>query len=293
MQKLEKTISAFHKRIENGVTAQSIRRFKTIIRNYYKTHGREFSWRSDIRPYRILVSEIMLQQTQTSRVAQKYAEWMSAFPDFETLAEAPLKKILPIWQGMGYNRRAIALKKCAEIVMKKYKGKLPNTTEELIALPHVGLNTAGSIAAFAFNKPTIFIETNIRSVFISFFFPNKSDVHDDEIRELVEKTLDKKNPREWYYALMDYGVLLKATFGNPNKKSRHYNKQSTFKGSNRELRGAILRELNSSKALGEKELQTLLKKQNISTTILKLRTTLKSLADEGFVGEKNDTYSIK
>lgn len=293
MQKIEKTISAFHKRIEDGITAQSIGRFKTIIRNYYKTHGREFSWRSDIRPYSILISEIMLQQTQTSRVAEKYAEWMSAFPDFETLAEAPLKKVLTIWQGMGYNRRAIALKKCAEIVMKKYKGKLPNTTEELITLPYIGPNTAGSIAAFAFNKPTVFIETNIRSVFITFFFPDKSDVHDNSILELVEKTLDKKNPREWYYALMDYGVLLKTTFGNPNKKSRHYSKQSKFAGSNRELRGAILRELNSSKELSIKELQKSLKKQNIPATILKLRATLKSLADEGFVGEKNDRYSIK
>ena len=293
MEGLEKTLTQFHRTIQNGVTPQGIRRFKTIIWNYYKSHGRGFAWRSDIHPYSILVSEIMLQQTQTTHVVQKYAEWMKAFPNFETLAKAPMKKILEVWQGMGYNRRAIALKKCAELVLLNYKGKLPKTTDELIKLPHVGPNTAASIAAFAFNKPAVFIETNIRSVFITFFFPNKTNVHDNDIRELVEKTLDKKNPREWYYALMDYGVLLKATFGNPNKKSRHYTKQSKFAGSNRELRGTILRELNMSRGLTIEQLQDKLKKQNIPTTILKLRTTLKSLADEGFVKEKNNRYLIR
>lgn len=287
---LESTIKKFHEQIQNGVDEQHLRRFKTIIKNYYKTHGRHFSWRSNISPYSILVSEIMLQQTQTSRVVQKYTDWMNAFPDFKTLAKAPLSKVLKVWQGMGYNRRAVALKKCAEIIVTEHKNILPDNIEELVKLPQVGPNTAASIAAFAYNKPTVFVETNIRSVFITFFFPNKTDVHDTDILELVEQTVDTKNPREWYYALMDYGVLLKKTFENPNKKSKHYSKQSTFKGSNRELRGAILRELNSSNGLTLQKLHKKLVEKKFD--IANVQKNLDGLMREGFIGRNNKRYFI-
>lgn len=289
----QNTLDTFHKQIKNGIKPEHLRRFKTIIKNHYNNNGRSFAWRSDTSPYSILVSEIMLQQTQTSRVAQKYDEWMNAFPTFGSLAKAPLSKVLKVWQGMGYNRRAIALKKCAEIILEKYRGKLPESKDELISLPHIGPNTAGSIAAFAFNKPTVFIETNIRSVYIAFFFPNKTQVDDKDILELVEKTVDKKNPREWYYALMDYGVLLKSELKNPSTKGKQYKKQSSFVGSNRQLRGAVLRALHAhAKGATAKQISKEIEQENIPTTEEKIKIILNTLIKEGFAKQKNNTYKI-
>jgi len=291
---LENTLTQFHILIRNGVTPYSLRRFVSIIKKHYNRHGRAFAWRSDTGPYSILVSEIMLQQTQTSRVSQKYDEWMRAFPNMESLANAPLKQVLNVWQGMGYNRRAIALKSSAEIIVRDYGGALPRHPEELIKLPHIGPNTAGSIAAFAYNEPTIFIETNIRSVFIAFFFHDKQEVHDKEILSLVEKTLDTKHPRDWYYALMDYGVLLKKTLPNPNKKSKHYARQSTFKGSNRELRGAILRALSTTHAQTVSGLVRVFNKQKLTQANKHtIQKNLNDLVHEGFLIKTKNNYSLK
>lgn len=286
-----KTLEKFHTKIENGVTPEALRRFKTIIKTYYKNHGRPFAWRSDTSEYSILVSEIMLQQTQTKRVETKYVEWMNAFPNYKVLARAPLSKVLKVWQGMGYNRRAIALQKAAQMILKDFDGQLPKTPEELITLPHVGPNTAGSIAAFAFNTPTIFIETNIRSVYIAFFFPGRTDVHDSEIIKLVERTLDKKNPRDWYYALMDYGVRLKKTLPNPNKKSKHYSKQSKFIGSNRQIRGSILRVLTEK----AQTLGSIIKKVENDISEVdkeKVKKNLEVMEGEGFVKKEKSKYRI-
>jgi len=287
----QKTLTEFHTKIKNGVTPESLRRFKTIIKSYYKKHGRPFAWRSDTSPYSILVSEIMLQQTQTKRVETKYDEWMKAFPNYKTLAKAPLSKVLKVWQGMGYNRRAIALQKAAHMILKDFDGQLPNNPDDLIKLPHVGPNTAGSIAAFAYNSPTVFIETNIRSVYIAFFFPSRTDVHDSEIIKLVEKTLDKKHARDWYYALMDYGVLLKRTLPNPNKKSKHYTKQSTFKGSNRQIRGALLRALND-KPQTVTQIIKKVEKDIGETDTEKVKKNLEVMGTEGFVKKIKRSYAL-
>ena len=202
-------------------------------------------------PYRIVVSEIMLQQTQTYRVEPKYLAFIKKFPNFRPLAKASTAEVLSAWQGLGYNRRALYLKKIAETVVKEYKGKLPSNSVELQKLSGIGPNTAGSIGAFAFNQPVVFIETNIRRVFIHFFFPKKQQVDDRDILKLVADTLDRKNSREWYFALMDYGAtlrqaqgkLLKGKFENPNRRSKHYAVQSKFEGSVRQTRGLILKTL--------------------------------------------------
>jgi A/G-specific adenine glycosylase len=231
-------------------------RFIKTIWKYYRTNRRDFPWRNTQDPYRIIVSEIMLQQTQALRVVDKYLEFIKAFPNFEALHTADLHEVLKKWQGLGYNRRAIALKKIAEEMVRNYREKatgkdaekgrgrlrVPLTLEELDALPGIGKATAASISAFAFNIAHPFIETNIRRVFIHFFFQEDIvKISDDQILLLVEATLDRKNPREWYFALMDYGAMLKKTLVNPNRRSKHYVRQSTFIGSNREVRGAILR----------------------------------------------------
>jgi len=217
--------------------------FVQKIWGFYRAYKRPFQWRDTPKPYYVFVSEIMLQQTQTNRSIEKFSEFITAFPTFEHLANAPFVDVLRVWKGLGYNRRALWIQKSAQIICQDYKGVLPQTPEELEKLPGIGPATARSITAFAGNIPTIFIETNIRSVFLHEFFKDIPDVHDKDLMPLIEKTVDQENPREWYYALMDYGVHLKKTHKNPSRKSKHHVKQSKFEGSDRQIRGRILEQL--------------------------------------------------
>jgi len=217
--------------------------FRREVMEFYGSNRRTFPWREDITPYRVVVSEIMLQQTGVERVRGKYEPFIRLLPDFASLAAAPLKDIMTAWQGLGYNRRALALKRLAAVVMERHSGRLPQDHRSLIELPGVGEATAGAIKAFAFNMPAVFIETNIRRVFIHRFFPDGADVSDRQIMPLVEAALDRSNPRDWYYALMDYGSHLGRAGSTANRKSAHYSKQTLFTGSNRELRGEVVRVL--------------------------------------------------
>ena len=200
-----------------------------------------FPWRESITPYRVVVSEIMLQQTGVERVMEKYEPFIVLFPNFQSLAGAPLRDIMEAWQGLGYNRRALSLKRLSEAVMERHSGNLPRDRESLLALPGVGEATAGAIMAFAFNTPVAFIETNIRRVFIHRFFADQTRVSDGQIIPLIETALDQSNPRDWYYALMDYGSALGKTGHNPNRKSAHYARQAPFSHSDRKIRGEIIR----------------------------------------------------
>jgi A/G-specific adenine glycosylase len=261
---------------------QIVDAFRNIIYSYFKKNGRKFPFRENITPYNVLVSEIMLQQTQTGAVSEKFLRFINLFPDFNSLNQAPLEDVLKAWHGLGYNRRAIALKKIAEKVIKDYNGVLPDSLKTLEDLPQIGHNTASSTITFAFNKPTVFIETNIRRVFIYFFF-QKKNVKDKEIIPLVEKVLDKENPRKWYYALMDYGVMLKKTHPELNKRSAHYKKQAVFKGSNREIRGNILKLLLDRGEILEKELI-----EKFKIEYERLNKILNQLTKEGFITRNND-----
>ncbi len=210
-------------------------------------------WREEpYHPYHILVSEIMLQQTQVSRVAIQFPQFIQQFPTLESLAAAPLRMVLQAWSGLGYNRRACYLQQAAEQIISKHQGIIPAAREDLIKLPGIGSNTAGSIAAFAYQAPTVFIETNIRTVFIATFFstlqPDET-VDDRRLIPLIEQTLYKDDPRRWYYALMDYGAALKRSYPNPSRKSSHHTRQAPFKGSVREIRGAIIRHLTRNNTL--------------------------------------------
>lgn len=237
-----KSDNDFSSYLKNGIiSTEVIQLFQDLIHAYYSKHNRLFAWRITDNPYYIWVSEIMLQQTQTDRVKDKYSKFIEAFPRIESLAQAPLKEVLNLWQGLGYNRRAYALHATAQQIVKEYSSLIPHEPDILKSFKGIGAYTSCSIATFAYNKPTIFIETNIRSVFIKCFFSNKDTIHDKDIMPLIEQTLDYKNPRIWYYALMDYGVMLKKNYSNPNKQSAHYSKQSQFKGSNRQIRSAIIK----------------------------------------------------
>jgi A/G-specific adenine glycosylase len=231
-----------------------VRTFRQLIWRHYRETRRDLPWRKTRNPYRIFVSEIMLQQTQVERVSAKYREFVKRFPDFHALAKAPLHEILMAWQGLGYNRRAVGLKKAAMCITDTFGGRLPSSEKELLSLPGVGKYTASALIAFVFNKPSIFIETNIRRVFLHFFFEDREGVSDTEIIPLLTATLDHSAPREWYYALMDYGVMLRAEVENPNRRSAHYRRQGPFKGSNRQARGMILRLLLKESGSSESEI---------------------------------------
>ncbi|MFX1410473.1 MAG: winged helix-turn-helix transcriptional regulator [Promethearchaeota archaeon] len=272
---------------KQGLSNEVIETFRKIIYAYYEQYGREFPFRSNISDYNVLVSEIMLQQTQTGAVSNKFLQFTLKFPGFLDLARAPLEEILKVWKGLGYNRRAIALKKISEIIIRDYKGKLPNSIEILKSFPQIGHNTASSIVAFAFNKPTVFIETNIRRVYIYFFYLDKVKVKDTEILSLVEKTIDKNNPREWYYALMDYGVMLKKSHPELNKKSIHYKKQKPFKGSSREIRGKILDILLEYPDLTENEII-----ERLNTEPERIIKIIQQLTKEGFIKKYKTRYRI-
>lgn len=255
------------------------------------------AWRTDTRPYYIVVSEIMLQQTQVDRVTRKFESFIARFPDWQTLACAPTKEVLQEWSGLGYNRRALYLKRIAETITNNEKGsgELPRSFDQLRELPGIGPNTAGSILAFAYNIPHPFIETNIRSVFIEHFFKrSRKKVSDAQLMPLIEKSLlhtkNKKNPREWYYALMDYGSHLKKQTSNPSRRSTHHIKQKPFKGSNRELRSRILR-LVLERPMKAEDIFEYFKKEKIER--VKLEKNLRDLVKEGFLMVHNKTYSIK
>lgn len=259
---------------------------ETIYRNYY-IQGRSFPWRETSDPYHILVSEIMLQQTQTERVIVKYGPFIATFPDFQTLLEAPIKNILMVWQGLGYNRRVLNLKSIAQKVVTEHKGSLPAILEELTALPGIGQATAGSILAFAFNIPIAFIETNIRRVFIHFFFADRDMVYDGEILPLVDATLDRRNTRQWFYALMDYGVMLKGASTNLNRKSAHYKRQSPFEGSERQVRGRIIKALIACRKASPMQLST-----TLHIDLARITSNLLELEREGLLERFGDGYRI-
>lgn len=216
--------------------------FQQTVRQYYHKHGRhDLPWRMGRNPYHIVVSELMLQQTQVNRVIPKYQEFLQHFPTVQELAAVSLGDVLRTWSGLGYNRRAKFLWQAAGQVVQEYNGVFPSNKHELIKLPGIGSNTAGAILAYAYNQPTVFVETNIRTVFLHHFFHDQTDVPDAAVLELVAATLDTENSREWYWALMDYGTCLKQTIGNPNTRSKGYARQSAFHGSRRQVRGQVLR----------------------------------------------------
>jgi A/G-specific adenine glycosylase len=261
--------------------------FRRIIYGNYEKEGRNLPWRKNTEPWGILVSEFMLQQTQTNRVAAYWERWMGLWPGPADLAAASLEEALQEWSGLGYNRRARYLRDCARIITKEYGGRVPDTPETLLLLPGIGPYTAGAIACFAYNYPAVFIETNIRAVMLHFFFQDTPGISDAEIFPLLEEVLDRDNPRRWYYALMDYGAALKKVIANPNRRSAHYVRQSPFEGSFRQIRGALIRFLVSRGPATVEELHA-----GIGMEKEDLYRALKTLGKESLVAESEGVYRI-
>ncbi|MDR0451483.1 MAG: A/G-specific adenine glycosylase [Treponema sp.] len=262
--------------------------FRDAVYAYYEKEGRDFPWRKNTRPWAVLVSEFMLQQTQTERALPYWERWMELWPEPEGLAAAPFEAVLREWSGLGYNRRARYIHACAKIIAEEHRGKVPGTPAELRRLPGIGGYCSGAIACFGYNYPAVFIETNIRAAVIHFFFQDRVTVDDRDIRPILEDTLDRENPRKWYYALMDYGAALKKITANPGRKSAHYAKQSRFQGSFRQKRGRLVKALAFG---GPASAKTLARSTGMGEG--EICEALASLEKDLLVAEKGGVYRIR
>lgn len=268
----------------------NVEKFQRFILDWYRKNNRDYlPWRVTktraVSPYEIFVSEIMLQQTQVARVLEKYPQFLKAFPAVHHLAKAPLEKVLRVWQGMGYNRRARYLKKAAENIVKSHKGAVPSDPALLRTLPGIGHYTAGAIACFAYNKPVVFLDTNIRKILLKWFFcaycnklprqnivvslalarkdkkekedkEDKEDkIGDREFLKIAESVCYKKDPRQWHYALMDYGTAMLTKEKGLLERAKSYHKQSRFEGSPRYWRSQIVKYLLQYRQASREELQ--------------------------------------
>jgi A/G-specific adenine glycosylase len=265
---------------------EAIRTFRNAVWAHYKKHGRHtLPWRKTEDPYRILVSEVMLQQTQVERVIPFYTAWMKKFPTARALSAASLSKVLKAWQGLGYNRRAKNLHAAAKAIVQLRA--FPRTPKELEALPGIGPYTARAVSAFALNQDVVFIETNIRTVFMHHFFPGKAKVADKDLVPLLEAALPKGRAREWYSALMDYGSYLKRSGVRLNARTKGYKPQSKFEGSARQARGALLKAL----AEGSKDASFLMSLLGVSRRD-QMKAQLIALLKEGMVELRGNRFRL-
>ena len=254
---------------------------------------RDLPWRNVEDPYAVMVSEIMLQQTQVVRVEKYWKRFMALFPTLDALASAETSLVLEMWQGLGYNRRALALKRTAEICSREFNGVLPESQEELLSLPGIGKATAGGIMAFAYQKPSMYLETNVRTVFIHELFPGREKVSDKELEPLVWRTCSREDPRGWYYALLDYGSYLKSTMPNPSRRAKHHTKQTKFEGSRRQKRAELVRFVLAQREASFRELVSALsdfeKKQGRKAPDADLvRSIANDLVAEGFFSQQGE-----
>ena len=233
---------------ESQRDALGLSAFRALVLARGRDLYRDLPWRRTRDPYAIWISEVMLQQTQVSRVDGRWQRWLERFPTVDALATAETADVLDEWQGMGYNRRALALLRAAQQVSEA-GGEMPGEVAALTALPGIGPATAAGIRAFAYNLPGVYLETNVRTVFLHELYPDAEQVPDRELVPLVEATCPQDasdpddDPRTWYYALLDYGAHLKRTVPNPSRRSRTHVRQSRFEGSHRQKRAMVVRVL--------------------------------------------------
>ena len=276
-----------------GISLERLEEFSATVWERGRELYRDLPWRDTHDPYAILLSEVMLQQTQVSRVMGRWEQWLETFPTIADLASAPLPPVLELWQGMGYNRRALNLKRCAEEVVAMHDGVVPSDKKALLALPGIGPST--SAGAFAFDEHGVYLETNVRAVFIHELFPGRESVADKELVSLVEATCPQDaRVRAWYYALLDYGAYLKKTMPNPTRRSKHYTRQSKFEGSHRQKRAYLLRRVIDDALSTEDLARDLAQSERASgrqePSVEEVRAILDELEREGFVMRRGDAW---
>lgn len=278
-----------------GISPERLEEFSATVWERGRELYRDLPWRDTHDPYAILLSEVMLQQTQVSRVMGRWEQWLETFPTIADLASAPLPPVLELWQGMGYNRRALNLKRCAEEVVAMHDGVVPSDKKALLALPGIGPSTSAGVRIFAFRQPDMYLETNVRAVFIHELFPGRESVADKELVSLVEATCPQDaRVRAWYYALLDYGAYLKKTMPNPTRRSKHYTRQSKFEGSHRQKRAYLLRRVIDDALSTEDLARDLAQSERASgrqePSVEEVRAILDELEREGFVMRRGDAW---
>jgi A/G-specific adenine glycosylase len=285
---LTETEAAIYLRPSFTLEETSLKEFRSLILQFYEHHGRRFAWRQTSDPYRILLSEVMLQQTQTTRVQPKYELFLSLWPTFADLAGCSLDELLYHWKGLGYNRRALNLRKSAKMT-EAWGWTIPDDPALIASLPGVGKATSAALQAFCYQRKSIYLETNIRRVLLTCFFPDDEAVKDRRLESLLSLLAEGVTDMKcWYYALMDYGVLLKQLLPNANVRSAHYARQSPFENSNRQIRGQLIHLLSDTGAKEREQIQAVLS----SFEEERIDNCLEQLQNEGFVQEKDGVYLI-
>ena len=231
-----------------------IAEFQAWVREAGQALYRDLPWRNTRDAYAIWISEAMLQQTQVTRVLSRWERFLRHFPTVDALASASSADVVEEWQGLGYNRRALALKRAADICSAEYAGRMPEGVDKLVKLPGIGDATAAGITAFSRDVPCLYLETNVRAVFIHCFFRDAERVTDKELRPLVERACPAEGVRSWYYALLDVGARLKKDHKNPTRRAAAYTRQSKFEGSRRQKRAWLVREVMAAPGLSSAEL---------------------------------------
>ena len=264
-------------------TAQQISAFQKKMLRFYRLHGRHtLPFRKTQNPYRIAVSEIMLQQTQVDRVIPFYRAWITKWPSWRSLAIAPTRSLLASWSGLGYNRRALHLRDAARIISKRYHGKFPTSATILESLPGFGPYTARAVLIFAFNANEVTVDTNIRRVLIyELHMPPTLSVQ--ATWQLAKRVLPLGKSRDWHNALMDYAALRLP-------KTPHIlplSKQKPFKGSLREIRGAIIRELTSQPRITRASIA-----RKVKRSVPDVTAAIRSLKRDGLVSTKGNSVFL-
>lgn len=293
-------------RAASPVSTERIDAFVRLVLVEGERLYRDLPWRRTRDPYEVLVSEVMLQQTQVARVERHYPRWLERFPSLEALAAAQLADVLALWQGMGYQRRAIALKRLAEQLVEQAPpgtlATLPLETADLLALPGVGPATAAGVRAFAYDEPGVYLETNVRAVLLHELFADENGVSDAALRPVAHAAAMAAHargiePRVWNYALLDYGVHLKRTLPNPSRRSKHHAHQSKFEGSTRQKRAWLLRAVLDTPGL---TLDTLVDglaateqaAGRVAPSAGEVLAVLEALEAEGFLAREDELWRI-
>lgn len=277
------TITVVPKSDSTAVSPERIQEFQKKVFSFYKKHGRELPWRQTTDPYKILTSELMLQQTQVNRVVPYYEKWIARWPTVGALASASRAEVLSAWMGLGYNTRAVNLHKAVQKIVTEFDGDVAEAMRQYNEIPGVGRYTSQAVLIFSTNADLVTVDTNIRRIFISEFHLSQ-DISDRELWEYAEMCLPHGKSRQWHNALMDYGALHQTV-----KKTgiRSKSPQSKFEGSNRQIRAAILRILlcdpssfeNIRRALGVEQ--------------MRLRKILGKMVDEELLTMHNKRYQVK
>ncbi|NTU58207.1 MAG: Fe-S cluster assembly protein HesB [Chlorobiaceae bacterium] len=262
----------------------SVEAFREKIFEFYRHKGRVFPWRLTRDRYAVMVSEIMLQQTQADRVVPRFTAWMERFPDVSALAAASLRDVLQLWSGLGYNARGQRLHRAAAIIVEEYGGRVPSDPSILIRLPGLGPYSSRSIPIFADNFDMATVDTNIRRVLIHELRLPES-ITPAGMLQVAGDILPKGRSRDWHNALMDFGAL---ELTSRKTGIAPLTRQSRFKGSRRWYRGELLRELLAAGELSRQGLE-----ERHADCRYGIGTIVDALVREGLVEEYGDAGLLR